>query len=172
MLYSSDEAYKKLIECEKGNTMMHRDCMSKRQEVRAGLLDNTLSSHPGQHFKPKSWIIKCISRVISYHAKTKMPWIEGRIYAVSLSFTGNRRNNYRKMSNSAKVLSTLRRMAKPAATTGRMGFCVPGGIPTAFLGPRTLTPSPSHGQHRASAPATSARSMCFPQRERGHDGAL
>lgn len=152
---------------------MHRDYTSKRQEVCAGLTDNTLSSfsHLRQHFKPKGWIIKCVS---SCHVKTKthMNWRE-RIYSiVSLSFTGNRRN--KKINSSGKVLSVLRRTAKPTSTTARMGFYLLGRIPSTFLGPRMLTPpSPSQndplvsGQSRStdlcvrlSAPLCTPSSTC------------
>lgn len=36
------KAHKKLIECEEGNMMMHRDHMAKRQEVCAGHIGNML----------------------------------------------------------------------------------------------------------------------------------
>lgn len=69
MLYSSNEAHKKLIECAEGNMMMHRDHMVKRQEVCAGHIDNILilRLHLRQHLIPKGWIIECISGVVSYH---------------------------------------------------------------------------------------------------------
>lgn len=74
MLHSSNEAHKKLIECEEGNMMMHRDHMAKRQEVCAGHIDNMpiLCWHLRQHLKPKGWIIKCISGVVAYLKCTRI----------------------------------------------------------------------------------------------------
>jgi len=132
---------------------MHKDETSKRQEVHAGLIDNMFSSfsHLRQHFKPKGWIMKCVSRVDSYHVKTstRTSWRE-RIYSVvSHSFTGNRRNKCRKMNSSGKVLSMLRRMAKPTPTTARAGFYLLGRTPATPLGPRMLT-LPSSLHHKAT----------------------
>lgn len=79
MLHSSNEAHKKLIECEEGNMMMHRDHMAKRQEVCAGHIDNMpiLCWHLRQHLKPKGWIIKCISGVVGY---LKCTWIAENVF--------------------------------------------------------------------------------------------
>lgn len=59
--------------------MMHRDHMAKRQEVCAGHIDNMLilCLHLRQHLKPKGWIIKCISGVVSY---LKCTWIAENVF--------------------------------------------------------------------------------------------
>lgn len=69
MLCSSNEAHKKLIECEEGNMMMHRDHMAKRQEVCADHIGNMLilCLCLRQHVKPEGWIIQSISGVVGYH---------------------------------------------------------------------------------------------------------
>lgn len=112
----------------------------------------------GSTLNLKGWIIKCISGVVSHHVKTKTHMnCRERIYStVSLSFMGNGRNKYRKINSSGKVLTVLRRMAKPTSTTASMGFYLLGRIPTTFLGPRMLTlPSPSQSNPLVSGQSRS-----------------
>lgn len=146
MLHSSNEAHKKLIECEEGNMMMHRDRMAKRQQVCAGHIDKmlTLHLHLRQHLKPKGWIIECILR------SCQLPCPKGTWIAVSVvKFLYSREWEEQVQENEfpGEILSVLRRMAKQTSIAVRIGFHLLKILFT-FLGPWMLTlPSPSQNNN-------------------------
>lgn len=141
MLYSSDEAHKKLIECEEGNMMMHRNYMSKRQEVCTGLIDNTLRSfsHLRQHFELKGWIIKRASGLLAIMSKLKCTWIEERIYSIASFIYGEWDKQVQENELLLQGLEHTQENSKNYINLSKdWDFYLLGRILTAFLGSRMM----------------------------------